>query len=289
MSLEMIGSVGQVTFANFSDGGDMPQWSGADSYVSSAIVNLVYTIESSVQKVFDYGNLMTSQASWYQAIIIWANMSIFVILPYVAMTTMFFAKLVIAIFRVVLLSLFAPVIMFFVAFDWGREMGKTALKTLLASIFIAVATTAAMSLVIFIMGELVTTLVEVKGKENPKIAEIWPTVFMLMTLAWMGVAFMLDANGVANSLAGSMLSNAAAAMMTTAVTAGALKGAKGAGSLGKGGGRLAGAAMGMAGGPLGRGISKLPGGASTVSGLKGAHAKAARVWEIASGGPKPKQ
>ena len=286
MSLELIGSVGQVTFSNFSDGGGMPQWSGSESYVSSAIVNLVYTIESSVQTVIDYGNLMTSKTAWYQAIVIWANVTLFIILPYVAMTTMFFSKLVIAIFRVVLLSLFAPVIMFFVAFDWGREMGKTALKTLLASIFIAVAATAAMSLVIFIMGELVADLVEVKGKETPAIADIWPIVFALMTLAWMGVAFMVDGNGVANSLAGSTLSNAAAALMTTAISATALSGARKMGSLGKGAGRLTGAGMGVAGGYMGKGISTLPGGAAAVSGMSSAGQKAARVMDIARGKPK---
>ena len=288
LSLEMIGSVGQVTFANFSEGGAMPQWEGSENYVSSGIVNLVYTIESSVQKVFDYGNLMTSKASLFESLALWLNMTLFVILPYVAMTTMFFAKLVIAIFRVVLLSLFAPVIMFFVAFDWGREMGKTALKTLLASVFIAVATTAAMSLVIFIMGELITSLVQVEGGENPKVTEIWPIVFLLMSLAWMGVAFMLDADGVANSLAGSMLSSAGAALMTGAITTTAMLGAKRYGApTAKGVGRLTGAGMGAASGAVGNWAANQVGG-SAAAHLSGAQQKAARIMEIARG-PKPRQ
>ena len=148
-------------------------------------------------------------------------------------------------FRVMLLAIFAPLIMFCLAFNWGRGMGATATKTLFASLLIIFACTASMSMLIY--GAQVIAS-EFNFQDNELNLElIWPQVFILGMLGWVGIAFMLDAVGIANSLAGSVLSNLGAGMITGGMATMAATALKlGKGPMG-GTARLAAHGLGMAG------------------------------------------
>ena len=227
MSLEVMGSTANLTF--LGEGGSGVGRYAEGTYANQEIVNLVYTVEKSVRNVFDVALAMITGtvkktvlgssfeipdvAGWF--------LGIALIVPYFLVLTVFFSKVIIAVFRVMMISLFSPIIMYCFAFGWGRGMGGKAVKTLFASIMILLSCTAAMSMLVYGASQLETSSI---AGEN--VVDVWENYLLLVALGWMGSAFMVEANGIANSLTDSVLSNAGTAVITAGAAGTAAKAAE---------------------------------------------------------------
>ena len=242
LSLDIIGSTAQLTFIH----GDPVVHPEAHRYSVSGIVNLVYTVEIAVKDVFLLGwNLISKASGFTDTLVISVMVFVGMFIPYFGVLAVFFSKVLIAMFRVMMLAIFAPLIMFCFAFNWGRSMAASAAKTLFSALLIIFACTASMALLIY--GANVISS-EFDFTKELDLTKIWPQIFILAMLGWAGIAFMLDAVGIANSLSGSVLSNIGSGMMTAGMGAMAATALHyGKSGVGKPAANLAGHALGMLG------------------------------------------
>ena len=187
------------------------------SYAASGMVNLVYTVEEAIEPITELAWIMMEDTAGVFFPGLGFLLGLFLIVPYFFVLTVYFSKVAVAVFRVMMLAMFAPVIIYFSAFSFGKDMWKSALKTLLASIMILLACTAAIAMLMYGAQNIVT---ELKPTGKDFFTEHKLDVLLLILLGLMGTAFMAEANGIANSLAGTVLSNAATAIMTGGVAAG---------------------------------------------------------------------
>ncbi len=151
------------------------------------------------------------------------------ILPFFLMMVMYFAQVIVAMFRVLLVAIFAPFLLMTFAFNWGRPMAVAGLKTMLSSIMVLFAATAAVSVILYGMQGVVPDAKE--GDAIKDFASLGNSGFVLaIIMGWLGTALMTEGVAVANSITGSMLSNTAAGIITAglggsaAAVAGAAKG-----------------------------------------------------------------
>ena len=224
LSLDIIGSTAQLTFIH----GEPAVHPESQSYSVSGIVNLVYTVEMAVKSVFLLGwNLILKASGFIDTIVISVCVFAGLFIPYFGILAVFFSKVLIAMFRVMMLAIFAPLIMFCFAFNWGRSMAASAAKTLFSALLIIFACTASMALLIYGANVIADEFDFTQGLDLNK---VWPQIFILAMLGWAGIAFMLDAVGIANSLSGSVLSNLGAGMLTAgmgSMAAAGMRAAKG--------------------------------------------------------------
>ena len=229
IALELMGSTASLAFL-----GESQIQNYASNYHNPQIVDLMYTVESAIGNVFDlavqmmtipaflggdfYGKEMKVEIPNLAGI----TMGVFLIIPYFIVLVVFFAKVVMAVFRVMMLALFSPLAMYCFAFGWGRGMGVKAVKTAFAAIMILLACTAAMSMLVYGAAQVETA--RIAAENFTEFEKVWRDYLLLIALGWLGTAFMAEANGLANSLADSALSNAGAAIITAGAGATAMGG-----------------------------------------------------------------
>lgn len=142
----------------------------------------------------------------------WLYAVIFV-LPYMLLLFMYFAKVVVAMFRVLLIAVFSPFLCMCFAFNWGRPMAVSGLRTLLSSIMVLFAATAAVSITLYGVQALdfspdgIGRIKDFASIENPNFV-------LAIILGWLGTALMTEGVAIANSITGSLLTNTAAGIIT---------------------------------------------------------------------------
>ena len=253
----------------FAVGGESAVATGTST---SALVELVRMGETAISKVFDQAQALSNKSTafnWLPSIY-----AFLLIVPYALLMISYVSQLTVGIFRLIMLSIFAPFLVMAFGFKWGRQMTTSGLRTTLSTIVVIFAATSALALAIY----------GVSTVEFDKIEEVTitdPQILTAMALGWMGTALMTEGVGIANSVTGSALSNTAAGIMTAGIAGSALAGAGAAWRHKQG---IAGKAMGaagLAGGGLATGVSAMvnPSGAGSAM-MSGAQDKLSRFKEF---------
>ena len=184
---------------------------------------LMVVVEKGIKTVFDIaGTLMAT----YAPPLAYQILAVLLVLPYVVLFCMYFSQILVAMFRLMMLALLAPFLVAAFGFPWGRPMAFAGLRTALGAVMVLFAATAAVSLALSGIHTL-----EIDEIENMGLVKDFATLgnakFLLMILmGWLGVALMMVGTELANSIVGTLLTNAAAGMMTAGMTGTALSLAK---------------------------------------------------------------
>lgn len=194
---------------------------------------------------------------WHSALnIIYAVVLVF---PYIILVIMFSTQVFIAIFRGMVIGVFAPFLFMAVAFGPTRDMAKSGAKILLSSILTMFAVTAALSLSIYSVSSITAANPNMSASDLDAFASFTNANFVVIVfLGWAGIALMGEATSIANAISGAGLSNMASAAMGAAMTMPILAPMKAAGkAAGKGAGRGVKKLAGGAAGAAGRGVGSL--------------------------------
>ncbi len=228
--------MGGASAAVFSLAGNAEQSTGY-----SGLVGLAANGELAVAKVFQAAEAVAKEGALYKPqYYIYAFL---LVLPYFLLVVAYSAQVVVAIFRAALVAVFAPFLFMAFAFNWGRSMAVSGAKTLLASILVLFACTAALSLCIYGVNSLVLDPTKLVGNDARNFANVASVEYLVVLfLGWAGTALMTEGTAIANSIAQTALTNAAAGIMTAGVSASAMSGLKkggqlartGAGAIGQG-------------------------------------------------------
>ena len=141
--------------------------------------------------------------------------ALLLVLPYFLVVVVFFSKIVVSIFRLMMLGIFAPFLVMFFAFGWGRSMAISGLKTLLSSLFVLFAASVSVGLLLYGIDVLVDGL----GRDDVSGTNLLSSSYLtVLMLGWLGVALMTEGIGLANSITGTILSNTASGIITAGVT-----------------------------------------------------------------------
>ena len=203
---------------------------GAATIEGQGFVGLMEAGEKGVRQVFVVGFSKFSSGNWFQFSTY--IMPLLLILPYFMLVVVFFSKVVVAIFRLMMLGTFSPFLIMCFAFSWGRPMAISGLKTMLSTIAILFAASAAFGLLLYGVSKL---SLDPALLENPKFLE--GNLLVVIALGWMGVALMTEGVGLANSITGTALSNTAAGILTAGIAGSAAAASRvGRGVLGAGSG-----------------------------------------------------
>jgi len=263
-------SISEETGVSSADAEVTPGASGISNI--NGMQKLVWVAETGVVKVFGLATEIMAQASLTNPTpLIYAGL---IALPYVLLLVVYFAQVVVSIFRVMMFAALSPILMMLLAFGWGRGMAMTGIKTLFASFMVLFGATVALAVCLY--GVKALAVAEYGANTPTEVLSLTSsTLWVAMILGWLGTAFMAEATGMANSIAGSQLTNQAAAVITAGVTASGLaalnpntykNAAQGAAAWGAGG-----AAVGMGavdGLRYGVGAGLNPSGAAGVAGSK---------------------
>lgn len=219
----------------------------------SGMHGLVATAELGIRKLFGMGGEMmaastlTDWSPFFYALIL--------MVPYLILLVVYFAQVVVSIFRIMMFSALSPILMLALGFGWGRDMVINGLRTVFAAFMVLFGATVALAVCLYAVkalgvGDPASTGANVRELMSLSNGKLLVAIIM----GWMGTAFMAEATGMANSIAGSQLTNTAAAVITGGMAAtgiAMLKQAKGQwgeaagkvpGGLAKGVGWLVGAA-----------------------------------------------
>jgi len=146
--------------------------------------------------------------------------AIVLVVPYFLLIVAYSSQVVVAIFRAMMVGIFAPFLFMSFAFGWGRQMAFSGAKTLLAAIMVLFACTAALALTIYGVNTVNLQPETLTGDALNKFASMSnPDFLVILFLGWMGTALMTEGTSMANSIAGTMLSNTAAGIMTAGAVA----------------------------------------------------------------------
>lgn len=220
-SLTLMGDVATVAFTLGPE---------ASHVEREGFVGLMEAGEKGVRKVFVFGFGKFSSGNWYQPATY--VLPVLIILPYFMLVVVFFSKIVVAIFRLMMLGTFSPFLIMCFAFSWGRPMAISGLKTMLSTIAILFAASAAFGLLLYGVNTLTLDASELEDPEFLK-----GNLLVIIALGWMGVALMTEGVGLANSITGTALSNTAAGILTAGIAGSAAAASRvGRGVLGAGSG-----------------------------------------------------
>lgn len=226
VSLSMMGSAASVALAV---GGNsdviVPAAAGPGGTIplDTGMVALVQAAEDGVGEVFELAKRImksTTMMDWTPAIY-----GLLLMVPYFMVLVVYFAQIVIAIFRIMMLATLSPFLMLGFAFNWGRDMTKSAFRTMISAFLVLFGATAALAVMLYGV-----TSLGIGGMADESIrdmASITNQKFLLaMAMGIMGTAFMTEATGMANSIAGSSLTNTSAGVITAGATVAAVALAK---------------------------------------------------------------
>lgn len=169
---------------------------------------LIYTAEESMGDVLTAAGILWGEGKFgYVA-------APLLLLPYGLHLIIFSAQIVVSIFRVLLISLFSPLMMMAFGFGFMRNLTSNGLKTLLASMLILFASTAALAVCLYgvrslnLGDEIASEAVEEMAQsDNPR---LWVVIIM----GWVGLVLQGEAVAIASGLAQSMLTGGTAAALT---------------------------------------------------------------------------
>ncbi|MGK2742633.1 type IV secretion system protein [Tepidicaulis sp. LMO-SS28] len=210
-------SISEKTGVSSADAEVAPGASGISNV--DGMQKLVWVAETGVKKVFALATEVMAESSLTNpGPILYA---ILLALPYVLLLVVYFAQVVVSIFRVMMFAALSPILMMLLAFGWGRGMAMTGIKTLFASFMVLFGATVALAVCLY--GVKALAVADYDASTPTDVLSLTSsTLWVAMILGWLGTAFMAEATGMANSIAGSQLTNQAAAVITAGVTASAV-------------------------------------------------------------------
>ena len=170
-----------------------------------ATENGVSTVFIAAYDVIADGNFLSPTSYLYAFLLV---------LPYFAVIALFFSKIVVSIFRLIMLGIFAPFLIMFFAFGWGRGMAIAGLKTLLAAIVVLFAAAASVGLLLYGVGIILGDGSSL-GADGSDLLET--KYLTLLILGWVGTALMTEGIGLANSITEATLSNVAAGIISAGI------------------------------------------------------------------------
>nr|WP_160173324.1 hypothetical protein [Magnetospirillum gryphiswaldense] len=212
--------MGGSSAAVFSIAGD-----GQASTGHTGLVALAANGELAVVKVFQAAETIAKAGALYEI----QNYiyAVVLVVPYFLLVVAYSSQVVVAIFRATMVGVFAPFLFMAFAFGWGRDMAKAGAKTLLASILVLFACTAALALTIYGVKGLTLEPTKLVGDALNDFASISnPKFLVILFLGWAGTALMAEGTAIANSIAQTALTNTAAGIMTAGAAASAMFGMK---------------------------------------------------------------
>ncbi len=183
----------------------------------TGLVSLAYNGEKAVVKVFQAALAIAGAGDWYDLPkYIYA---VVLVLPFFLLIVSYSCQVVVSIFRATMIGVFAPFLFMAFAFGWGRDMAKAGAKTLLASVLVLFASTAALSMTIYgITNGVAVDPTSLTGDDLNEFASITnPQFLVILFLGWAGTALMTEGTSIANSISQTALTNAAAGVMTSVV------------------------------------------------------------------------
>ncbi|WP_413208337.1 type IV secretion system protein [Rhodospirillum sp. A1_3_36] len=184
---------------------------------TDGMTQLVQTAELGVVKVFEMATAIAAQTSWTDPVVplIYALM---LFVPYFVLLVVYFAQVVVSIFRVMMLAALSPILMMCFGFGWGRGMAYTGLRTLLAAFMVLFGSSVALALILYGTAQLNIGDASM-GAEVTDVAFDNPKILVAIALGWLGTAFLAEATSIANSVTHSQLTNQAAMVITAGATA----------------------------------------------------------------------
>jgi len=201
-----------------------------DMTVGGGLHALMMTAETAIKDIIGMGVVIAS--SWTITTPLQILYALILIVPYFILWIVYFAQVVVSIFRVMMLATLSPFMILGFGFGWGREMAKGGVRSLISSFIVLFSSTAVIGVLLYAIESL--NIGEADGQSARDIASLDNVKFMLtVAMGWLGTAFMTEATGLANSITGSNFTNNAAATVVAgaAGTAMALSKAPGADAL----------------------------------------------------------
>ncbi len=210
-TIDIMGSAASVVLQDSID-------SSETARNASGLSQLVAVSELGMRTILNVGWAVA--ASWTITNPLTILYALFLIIPYFILMIIFFSHVVVAIFRVMVVSAFSPFLILAFGFSWGREMAYAGLRTLLSSIMVLFAASLALGSIMYGVSSL--DILE-PGKDIASDATFAnPEFFLAVALGWMGSAFMTEAVGIANSITGSALSNTSIGILTAGMASTAM-------------------------------------------------------------------
>ena len=201
-----------------------------DMTVGGGLHTLMMTAETAIKDIIGMGVVIAS--SWTITTPLQILYALILIVPYFILWIVYFAQVVVSIFRVMMLATLSPFMILGFGFGWGREMAKGGLRSLISSFIVLFSSTAVIGVLLYAIESLDIGVAD--GESAREMANLGNVKFMLtVAMGWLGTAFMTEATGLANSITGSNFTNNAAATVVAgaAGTAMALSKAPGADAL----------------------------------------------------------
>lgn len=216
LTLTLMGGASSFIFSVASAGTHLDGLSTLSSSAAAgpdamrAMVGLTRVTEEGIGKVFNTTDNIFDTASMTSPMPILYGLLL--VGPWLFIIFHFSSKIVVAIFRVIMVSALSPLLMVMFAFDFGRGMFWTGLRTLFASFMVLFCATCAVALCLYGVASLDLDTDEAISITNPDLVAA-------IALGWMGTALLMTGVEIANSIAGAALSNVAAGMLTAGMFA----------------------------------------------------------------------
>lgn len=218
-SLKMMGAGAATALQVSNKGAGGPQPS--TETLGAGMTELVKVAEDGVISVIQLAGTIAKTVGWTN----WLPVlfAIVLVVPYFLVLIVYFAQVVVSIFRITMLATLSPFMMLGFGFGWGREIATKGIRTVISSFMVLFGSTLALGIMLY--GVTSLGLDDMPLEDAGKFASLENVKFLVaIAMGWLGTAFMTEATSIANSLTGSQLSNQAAAIITTgtAATAAAL-------------------------------------------------------------------
>ena len=181
---------------------------------------LVEAAEKGIFKVFKMVEVLIESSSGWRPNVGAFVTAVLILLPYALLLIVYFAQVVVTIFRVMAICALSPIIMLMVGFNFSRGMFVTALRTLFASFMVLYGATIALAVCLYGVASMDIAAEPFNEREIELFLD-WsnPRLWVTIMLGWLGTAFMAEATSIANSISSANLTNQAAAIITAGTTA----------------------------------------------------------------------
>lgn len=182
------------------------------------MTGLVAVAQEGIFKVFGLAQSLVRQTTLTN---LWPLViAIIIAAPYFILSIVYFAQVVVTIFRVMMFAALSPILMMALGFGWGKDTAINGARTLFAAFMVLFGSTIALAVCLYGVTKLgIGDAVENQRALQELLALDNPKLWVAIALGWLGTAFMAEATGMANSIAGSKLTNQAAAVITAGAVA----------------------------------------------------------------------
>jgi type IV secretion system protein TrbL len=181
--------------------------------IGNGMVELVKQVEKGVRLVLGIAWDIASNAK-LTSFLLSTLYALALAVPFVVLIVHYASQIMVSIFRIMMLTALSPFMMLGIGFGWGRDLAKGGIRSVIAAFMVLFASTGAVALVLY----ATTNLTGLEGATTRELTDVNDKHFWAYLLAvivgWAGVAFLVEANGIANSLTGSLFTNTGAGMLT---------------------------------------------------------------------------